>query len=415
MVDDGKKISRRVKTYAMAVQTYNIEMRMNGRSLDFWTSLLTQSQGCYNSLAKSIVSANVPLQLKVVHKNFYHAMRADYPMLPSQSVIKIEQEVIGALKSQRKNKHRGGEIPTKKGLSMCLDKRLYSRLSQTGIEITGEVRNKRTLYEFVLYPKVEEMLRTCTTCDPLLFIRGGRAFLSVPFNVAELPVLTEQSIGVDLGERRLFVTSEGVAFRDSTYLRERRKTRYLRKCLQSKGTKSAKRHLKKISHREHHLWDDMCKRAANALLQSTEAGVIVMEDLSGLKKKTSRIKSTDKKNTSKNRRASQVPYYMFRQTLTNKAPLYGKRVETVSPEYTSQTDSLTGKTDGVRRNRRYYSATGLVLDSDWNAAVNIAVKGRHPVSKPTPKDGGLVFLDGQGAVNRPNAGRMKTLPASPSL
>ena len=149
--------------------------------------------------------------------------------------------------------------------------------------------------------------------------------------------------------------------------------------------------------------DDMCRRAAKALVESTKAPVIVMERLKDVKKKTSRTKSGFKRKAH-NRRFSQVPMARFQEFVRQKAQTAGKAVETVSPAYTSQTDSRTGKRDGVRRNRRYVCKDGTVLDSDWNAAVNIALKSKHPVSSDsTPVDGGLKPLSGQGAVNRPIA------------
>lgn len=56
---------------------------------------------------------------------------------------------------------------------------------------------------------------------------------------------------------------------------------------------------------------------------------------------------------------------------------------------TSQIDCTTGKKDGVRRNRRFYCKNGTILDSDWNAAINIARKSKHPFSFKMPLDGAL--------------------------
>ena len=88
---------------------------------------------------------------------------------------------------------------------------------------------------------------------------------------------------------------------------------------------------------------------------------------------------------------SQVPFYMFKSILSYKAQLIGKRVETVSPVYTSQTDCTTGKRDGIRKGCRYYSSQGYVLDADWNAAVNIANR-KHPTPFKLPIDGKLNFV-----------------------
>ena len=131
---------------------------------------------------------------------------------------------------------------------------------------------------------------------------------------------------------------------------------------------------------------------ANKLLQ-TPANVLVLEDLKKIKFK---VKGRPG--------AKQTSFAALRQILTYKAPLVGKRVETVSPYYTSQIDSLTGIREGERKGCRFYCKDGkTVLDSDWNAACNIAFRfsgsvlgAKLPVSWLTP-------LDGQAIVNSPNA------------
>ena len=92
---------------------------------------------------------------------------------------------------------------------------------------------------------------------------------------------------------------------------------------------------------------------------------------------------------------SQVPFYKFKEILTYKAQLVGKQVETVSPAYTSQIDSRTGKKDGLRCGCRYICTDNVVLDADWNAAVNICKKSKHPMTSCTPIDGGMQPLVGR--------------------
>ena len=225
------------------IVTYNIELKMSDTSFKYWLDFLSEAQKAYNYCAKEVKERNLPLSLKVVHHELYHTMRGLFPLIPSQGIIKTIQEVLMAFKSIRSNKQRNADIPQRKTLSMRIDKRLYSNLSVDGIALTGEVKNKRTFYSFIKFPKMETLFKEYKTKDPLLFIRNNRIYLSVPFEVAEKPLKDNTSIGVDLGMKRLFVTSEGFAFRDKNYLKQRRKLRYLKRCLQSKGTKCATNHL----------------------------------------------------------------------------------------------------------------------------------------------------------------------------
>ena len=72
---------------------------------------------------------------------------------------------------------------------------------------------------------------------------------------------------------------------------------------------------------------------------------------------------------------------MLRNILTYKAQTCGKQVVTVSPAYTSQIDCISHKKDGQRVGCRYYSKSGLIYDADWNAAINIKNRFKHPISK----------------------------------
>ena len=388
----------------MQIETYNIPLKPDDKTAEYWKTVLETARDAFNHCAKRLTETGSPLSLKAVHALCYTETREMFPVLSSQMVIKCEQAAAAALKAIRSNRHRNAETPVRRSLSMTLDKRLYGIINTEGVTLTGPVKGKRVKVPFILYRKAEQMLRTLKACDPTLFMREGRFFLSVPFEVPEKPCLNDDCIGVDLGMRRLFVTSEGVAFRDKVYSDRRRKTRYLRSKLQSKKTRSSKRLLRKLRRRERNLSKDMCYRAANALVASTDVGIIVMEDLSHIKKNTSKTKEGHKRKRHNNA-MSQVPFYMFKQIVEHKAQLAGKRVETVSPTYTSQTDSRTGQRDGERRGRRYVCSDGTVLDSDWNAAINIAQRANHPASKSLPIDGRLTFLTGraQSAAHTPKA------------
>lgn len=378
----------------MVIVTYNIELQMNDVSFGFWKDFLSKTQEAYNMCASILVENNIPLDLHHVHEAVYDELRNKFNTLPAQCVIKIYKEVLAALRSIRSNKQHNADIPQRKQLAMRIDKRLYSNLSVEGIALTGEVKNKRTFYPFIKFPKMETLFCQYKTKDPLIFIRDNRIFLSVPFEVAEKPLKNDTSIGVDLGMKRLFVTSEGVAFRDKRYLKKRRELRYLKRCLQSKGSVSAKRHLYKVKRKEHNISKDMCHRASKALLASTKANIIVMEDLSKIKKTTSKTNEGFKKKRHNNAMA-QVPFYLFKEILTHKATLAGKQVVSVSPSYTSQTNCRTNKRDGNRNGCRYLCSDGTVYDADWNASINIAKKGKHPFTNVEPIDGQLKFLNGR--------------------
>lgn len=387
----------------MNIISYNIELQMNYNMFSYWKTLLTQTRDAYNDCAIFIDTNDINLNLKTVHDNVYDWMREKYPLIPAQGIIKIYKDVISALRSIKANKCKKYRIPYKKGMNLRLDKRMYSNLDINGISLPSGERNHRIKVQFILYKKVIELFKQYKPLDPMIFIRDNRIFLSVPFEINSTPIKDNTTVGVDMGIKRLFVTSDGIAFIDKQYLKERRKIRYLKRCLKSKNTKSAKRHLNKVIHRERNLSKDMCYRAAKTLLDSTKASIIILEDLSKIKKNTSKT-SNGFKRKQHNNMLSQVPFYLFKEILTNKAQLVGKQVETVSPTYTSQTDCRNGKRNGKRCGCRYYCNDGLVLDADWNASVNIALRAKHPFTiNELPIDGKLSIQNGRCSVNTPNA------------
>lgn len=369
--------------------TYNVEMVFpNADCRNHFSSMLEQSRRAYNECTRIIHKNGVPLDIKSVHNAVYTTIRNNFPALTSNAVIAIYRAAMGSVRSLRSNGYNDAKIPEKTQLSHKLNRFLYSHLTATGIMLTTNTKRIRSRITFKTYPKLAEMFRKYITGDPTIFMRGDKFYMAIPFKVPEIPIQNENCIGVDLGERRFAVTSDGTIFNDREYNSRRRKLRYLKRCLQKKSTKSARRHKRKLAVKERNQSTDMCRRMVNAIIGSTDAGIIVIEDLSGIKKKTSKTKDGIKK-TNHNRRISQVPFYKFKQTLSYKALLAGKRVETVSPFMTSQIDCTTGKKDGVRKNRRFYCANGTVLDADWNGAVNIAQKSKHPFSFKMPTDGAL--------------------------
>ena len=377
----------------MEYRAYNIELRMSDETRQYWISLLSQTREAFNRCATLVTSSGIQLGLVPVHNLCYDTLRVEFPEIPSQGIIRVQKSVLGALRSIRSNKHRNADVPQKKSLSLQLDKRMYSNLSVDGICLSNGNSHKREKCTFVMYDKARELFDTCTFSDPTVFARDGRLFLSVPFEVATPPLKGDNALGVDLGMKRLFVTSDGQYYTDKEYLKKRRKLRYLKRCLQSKNTRSAKKHLARVRRKERNISKDMLHRATNALL-SCNASIYVLEDLKKIKYKTSRTKEGVKR-TRHNNALSQVPLAMFREMLTHKATLAGKQVVSVSPTWTSQTDCRTGKRDGERHGCRYYCNDGIVFDADWNAAVNIAQRANHPTSTVLPIDGRIKALVGK--------------------
>jgi IS605 OrfB family transposase len=183
-------------------------------------------------------------------------------------------------------------------------------------------------------------------------------------------------VGIDLGIRYSAVTSEGKFYRYPSFNARKRKLRYLKRCLQSKETHSARKHLRKLRHREQNMNRAQCHLLANAILRDAKGDVLVLEDLTKIKRK----KGFENKNA-----ISQVPFYLLKTVLQYKAPDFGKTVITVSPHYTSQIDHRNGLKTGVRKGMRYTCSDGVVLHADFNASINIRNRWNDPTMVKTKK------------------------------
>jgi len=321
-----------------------------------------------------------------LHKAFYFKTRDKHPDIPSQVVIKSEQECIASYKSIKSNKHKIYKAFHKSNLSLRLDKRISSR-TETPTRINIITTQKRKEFDIIVYPKLQELMNKSDFKDPLVFVRNGQLMISLTFDTKVGMQTPTEALGVDLGIRRVAACSDGRLIIDKKFNADKRKLRYLKRMLQSKGTKSSRSHLKKLRRKERNKNKNQTHLVANEILK-TNANVIALENLKGVKAKKYK---TQKKNA-----VSQVPFFELRRVLTYKAKNMGKHVCLVSPAWTSQIDSVSGIREGERKGCRFYSKSGHVYDADINAAINIARRSKHPISQGN-------LLDGQGIVNRPIA------------
>jgi len=190
---------------------------------------------------------------------------------------------------------------------------------------------------------------------------------------------TDQVVGVDLGINRPAVTS------NNKFLGQRRwkaiEGRYfkLTRALQKKGTKSAKRHLRKAKQRRSRFRKDADHILSKQIVQAAETGsTIVLENLKDIRKRTRQGKRTPKQRLAK-RQMHSWPFASLKAKIAYKAEERGCTVVAVDPRHTSQLCSCCGHT--ARNNRCSQSIfkcrqCGYHLNADLNAARNIAAKYR---------------------------------------
>ena len=342
---------------------------------------------CFNYLSKKMFENNDwkgrTNPFKIQNK-YYHELKELFPQLLSQVIVKTVKEVVATYKTIKANKHKITSAPQQKNLSLQLDKRLYSSLTQTSIKVPSLKDTKRIKCEYVLYKRAKEFLNNHTAHDPKIYIKNNELYIAIPFEVsAPLPTDNEETIGIDLGVRCLASCSDGRVFQCKDFKETKRRLKYNQRQLQQKNTKSSRKHLKKNKKKLYNYSKNYIHHLTNEILR-TDKNNIVVEDLKKIKEKTKCFKNSNKKNTNHNRSFGDIPIYMIQTFLSYKASIRGKRVVKVSPAYTSQKD-CRGRAIGVRAGRRYYCVDNVQLDADVNASVNIGNSlkdSKHPISYP---------------------------------
>ena len=213
-----------------------------------------------------------------------------------------------------------------------------------------------------------------------LVYKKGKFYLFQTVDVPEEDVSdVEEFIGVDFGLTDIIVTSDGVKH-SADWLnayREHRQT--VRSSIQRKGTRNARKLLKRLSGKERTTATILNHTISKSLVQSAkeQSKGIAIEDLTN-------IRFTSKRRNKKFRtKLGRWSFGQLRSFLEYKSLLNGVQLVVVEPRYTSQTCSCC-KHIGKRTNKVFkcinQNCEVDVLDADYNASINIASLGRAYVN-----------------------------------
>ena len=206
-----------------------------------------------------------------------------------------------------------------------------------------------------------------------LIYRNGIFYLAVTLDVpAPTPDIPDETLGVDLGIINLATDSEGETFSGAQVERVRTRHQALRQRLQKRGTKSAKRHLKKLSGKERRFRKNtnhvISKRIVHKAKQQHKA--LAIEELRHIRTRTeARLRHSQRA------RQSSWAFDQLRQFLSYKAALAGVPLHLVDPAYTSRTCSACGHCEKANRKSQasfVCQQCGHSDNADRNAALNIS-------------------------------------------
>jgi putative transposase len=197
---------------------------------------------------------------------------------------------------------------------------------------------------------------------------------------------SQEVVGVDLGLNRPAVTSTRHFLGERRWKGQERRTFRLKRTLQAKGSRSAKRHLKSVSGKQFRRRKDHDHVLSKRIVQNTPTGAtIALENLKNIRETSQmgRGKHDSKKRDNK-RRLHSWSFAQLYSFVEYKAEAHGIRVVKVDPRHTSQTCSHCRFHH--RSNRRSQSLfkcreCGYTLNADLNASYNI--RERHLSSLAT--------------------------------
>lgn len=335
---------------------------------------LRQSSECFNTVCEYGWRQKTKNGVDL-HRATYYSLKSEYPRMPSQLLCAARVKATEALKSAFALCKKDGNIPCPKGQEVPIryDARSYRILADKGIASLASVAGRQEI-AYRLYDHAVKAFSKASGFDSAdLVYRKGQWHLHIVLTIPTPEFVDNaQAVGVDLGLNRPAVTS------NRKFLGKRRwreiSNRYfrLRRKLQSKGTKSAKRCLQVLSGKTARFRKDCDHVLSKQVVQSASAGTtIVVENLTDIRT------GTKQRGRQSRRRLHSWSFAQMRSFLTYKAEAKGCQVVGVDPRYTSQRCSQCGCIHrGNRKSQSLFLCRqcGYELNADLNGSINIARK-----------------------------------------
>lgn len=305
-----------------------------------------------------------------LNKGTYHQIRRNYPTLPSGLVQTARDQASDMLKVDKFKHH-----PKKKSLSSIrYDIRTAKVFLESGYckltTIFGRMKYHFNLAEY--YQKYN----TWQIRSIQLIINRNCCYIHVQVE-RETPefINNDNRIGIDLGVNNIAVCSDNTFYNSKKLKNIKGKYQHLKSELQSKGTRSARRKLRRTSERERRFVKDLNHCLAKELI-SKEYDVLVFEALKGIKKEK-------KKGKQFNKKLGRWSFAELQRFTEYKAEEINKKVIYVNPKYTSQTCSRCGYKNKNNRKGSIFKCKkcGFQLNADLNASRNIATFSRSVSSR----------------------------------
>lgn len=298
-----------------------------------------------------------------LHHMVYRETRKRFG-LPANLAIRARDRVAKAYKLRRDNLLRFNKS------SLDLDARLFRLVHKPdGIRASISTVQKRVKPLLAIGDYHRELLSGASPTHAVLTYKNKRFYLHITVDREAPEPRGDNPVGVDVGMNKLLVASNGFEFGGKEILKRRQHYRELRSSLQKKGTKSAKRHLKRLRDKERRWATTLFHQASRSFVNGLRDGdVVVLENLNGIRNRTNHRKS----------QRADFHSWAFRKLqsyIRYKALERGIPVPYVDAKDTSKTCPRCGRVGTENRKSQALfrcQACGFQHNADWVACMNLA-------------------------------------------
>jgi IS605 OrfB family transposase len=347
----------------------------------------------YNHAVQSVINAGWKLKTfkkTTLHSETYKEIRKKYPSFQS-SLVQCARDMASDMLKRERFKYKK---PLKQTLSgVRYNQRTFTPFLESGVISISTIRGRKR-YPLVIPEYFHQYFMNGRITSLILYYNRKRkkimAFLTL--ELPDIPVKEPTSyLGVDRGIRRVAVCSNNTFYPTNHILAVKWKYQQLRKTLQSKGTRSAKRKLWLQSGRERRFMADENRKIAKWIC-NMPYNCIVLENIRGLKQLSKKKKKVSKKIR---RKFGNWSYYQLEQFIIERAEKVAKNVLFVNPSYTSQRCSQCGYTAKSNRRSQSEHLCGecfFELNADLNAARNLSSFGKAEIGKASVNSPNVAVL-----------------------
>jgi len=317
----------------------------------------------------------VKFQQFALHKITYAECRETFG-LAAQVAIRCIAKTADAYKLDRKRQRH-----FRKHSAQPYDDRIFRFVGGDAVSIwTLEGRIK---IPFVCGERQRALLAYRKGEVDLMFVKG-KWYLACVCDVPDPEEIgIEGILGVDLGVVNIAFDSDGNSYSGADVERVRSKLAKRKSSLQRKGTKAAKRRLKKLAGKESRFRKHVNHCISKEIVARAERShfAIAVEDLTHIRKRV-------KARKAQRNRLHSWSFAQLRQFLAYKAKLSGIPIAAIDPRNTSRTCPVCGVIDKAnRRTQATFSCIhcGHTAAADFVAARNIAFFAAGAARNPALK------------------------------